>query len=94
MKNLNHHGYDTTKAHSDTVCVRYSHHIVGMSLTTTQVWSWDGGDAIVVVVGNPGEGWTVIRHENHVTVVPGSLHVAMRAVGLDPSEYEAPKVAA
>lgn len=87
-KALNHHGVNISKAHSDTQCVRYSHHIVGFSLSTTQVWSWKGGDAIVVVVGPQGDGWTVIRNEGTVTAVPGSLHVAMQAVGMDPSEYE------
>jgi hypothetical protein len=86
-KKLNHHGVNVDMAHSDTRCVRYTHPIIGESLSTTQVWSWEGGDAIVVVTGR-GDAWTVIRHEDLITAVPASLHDAMRAVGVDPEEYQ------
>lgn len=88
MKALYHHGVNTSKAHPDTVHLRYMHEVTGMSLSTTQVWSWEGGDAIVVVVGRVGEGWTVIRNDGKVTAVPAPLRGAMAAVGMDPTEYE------
>ena len=87
-KPLRHHGNDYKGLHSDTVCLRWTHVIMSESLSTTQAWSWDDGDAIVVVSGPRGEAWTAIRNEGVVTAVPGSLNDAMGAIGLDPNEFE------
>lgn len=54
----------------------------------TQHWRWTGGDAIMVLVSI--ESWCVIRVEDRVQVIKvRSLNAAMRAVGLNPEDFQA-----
>ena len=91
MKNLYHHGYDANKASKLTQEARWTSHQTAMWISTTQVWSWDGGDAIVVATGHLPYATThvVIRIGDKVTVMEGSLNTAMLAHGIDPKEYVA-----
>jgi hypothetical protein len=66
--------------------VRYSHPDVCHWFPTTQAWTWDGGDALVVVTGHCPytQCYVVLRIGDEVHVVPaGGLDSAARAFGLD-----------
>jgi len=79
-------GDDVALAHKLTQDLRYSDDRVKYSLTVTQVWTWKGGDAIVVLVKNPyGNlplGHTVIRVGKKVQVIEAPLVGALRQVGI------------
>ena len=84
-------GSDLKKIAPETVSARYLQlgHVIGH----TQVWKWDGGDAIALVtnmLGEPPAGAVVIRVGDTVEVffdVQG-LSGAMRAMGLDPTSFQ------
>jgi hypothetical protein len=83
------HGTDTTKVAQITFNERWQHERTRTQLATTQVWTWDDGDAIVVVTNE--YPIVVIRVGGVVSVVYGccgGLQDAMRFVGLDPREYK------
>lgn len=91
MNTLRHHGNDETKVHSDTLLVRNTDYRTAPWYSTTQVWSWEGGDAIVVVVGDIRNSYAVVvlRIGDKVHVVEqASLCSAMDAFGLDSKSYK------
>jgi hypothetical protein len=72
-----------------TQAIRYEHPII-RHWVTTQCWTWDGGDAMVVMVGAGAEStvYVAIRVGDEVQVVRAEgVNQAMRAVGLDPSTF-------
>jgi hypothetical protein len=86
MKSLRHHGVDESRVHEDTQHLRWSDPRTSSWVSTTQVWSWDNGDAIVVIVGNTP--FVVIRNGDKVQILPAdSVNAAMASVGLDPDGY-------
>lgn len=64
--------------------LRYSHPSCCSWFPTTQAWSWDGGDALVVITGR-GRGvqcYVVLRFENELHVVAaGGVCQALRVFG-------------
>lgn len=85
------HGNDASKAHKRTREVRYTDARVAGWLSTTQVWTWHGGDAIVVVTGRlpRTQTYIVLRLKDKVHVVEGvGLNAALQAHGLDPKKFE------
>lgn len=91
MKTLRHHGIDESKAHSDTQIVRRTHYLTCGWYSTTQVWSWDGGDAIVVMTGklDRAEAVVIIRIGDQVHAVrDASVSSAMDAFGLESNSYK------
>ena len=58
----------------------------------TQLWGWNGGDAIVTVCGNlPDEVFCIVAiryNENEIQVVRAeSVVAAMKMVGIDPAIF-------
>jgi hypothetical protein len=80
-------GNDLNEAHADTRAVRWSDLRTCNSLTTTQVWKWRGGDAIVVLANDPysrlPKSYVVIRKGKKVQVIEGALHDALLATGTE-----------
>ena len=90
-KPLIHHGYDTSKVSTLTLNARWEDLRTSRWLTTTQVWSWEGGDAIVVVTndyyGRP-TNYVVLRVGNEIHFVEGvGVAKAMASFGFDPKDY-------
>lgn len=85
-------GCDERNAHVSTQQERWRNPTTGASLTTTQVWTWSGGDAIVVVCNTlrqRNSSAVVIRVGKKITVISdASLNSAMQAVGLNPSDFK------
>ncbi len=91
MKTLNHHGDNESKVHSDTQLVRRTDWRTAPWYSTTQVWSWDGGDAIVVMTGRLGNAKAVVvlRVGDKVHVVEdASLNSAMMAFGINTTGWK------
>jgi len=91
MKKLHHHGVNVNAVDKRTFAMRYGHYDTACWLSTTQVWSWKGGDAIVVMTGSIGaaQAYVVIRQGDKVQVLPADgLSRAMEAVGLNPKEFQ------
>jgi hypothetical protein len=89
-KPLIHHGYDQSKASKLTFEARWSDPRTSPWYSTTQVWSWEGGDAIVVVTGHfpRATNYVVLRVGNQVHFVEGvGVAKAMAAFGFDPKDY-------
>ncbi len=86
MTPVRHHGTNEEAVHSDTRLVRWTDIRTCNWISTTQVWSFDGGDAIVVVTGTcPNtSAFTVLRIGEKVHVVEASLSDSMKAFGLTP----------
>ena len=91
MNTLRNHGIDESKASKETQLVRRTDYRLMFWISTTQVWSWDGGDAIVVVVGEARESHSVvvlrIGDKVHVVECMG-LATAMDAYGLDSKSFQ------
>jgi len=91
VKNLYHHGDNESKASKLTQAARWSGPTARW-LCATQVWSWEGGDAIVVVTGrfpSPTVPYVVLRIGDKIHhVADASLHTAMQAFGLNPKDYQ------
>jgi hypothetical protein len=87
---LIHHGVDESKANEATRTARWNDLRTSNWLSTTQVWSWDDGDAIVVITGYlPSvHSYVVIRIGQEVNFVEGvGLKSAMSAFGLDLADF-------
>lgn len=76
--------------HNDTKVVRYTDLRVCDWLSTTQAWAWEGGDALVVLTGRCPyvQDYTVIRTGDKVQVIPGSLAMAMSAIGMNVKDFD------
>ena len=89
---LSHHGDDESKVSSDLRCYRWCDYRSALSITT-QVWSWEGGEAIVFVYGPVGDSHTVVVlrvGDRFHTVQDVGLKVAMEAYGFEgPYEIQA-----
>lgn len=86
MKTIWHHGCDESKASAKTQEVRRTHQFTAQWISTTQVWSWKGGDAIVVMTNTFGRpnSVVVLRIGDKVHVVTdASVNSAMKAYGLE-----------
>ena len=89
-KPLIHHGIDESKVAELTKNERWIDPRTSHWSSTTQVWSWEGGDAIVVLTGCIGEAmnYVVMRLGDKVHLVAGTgLAGAMRAFGIDLNDY-------
>jgi len=89
-KPLIHHGVDSSKVSPLTLNARWDDLRTCTWLSTTQVWSWDGGDAIVVVTGHcpNATNYVVLRVGNKVHFVEGvGVAKAMSAFGFDSKDY-------
>ena len=75
-----------------TVSERYLNPQTAYWIGHTQVWQWDGGDAITVITNHAGEpcsGSVVIRVGDQISTIPCSgLFSAMKCMGLDPKEFK------
>lgn len=80
-------GDDVSVVHKSTLALRFSDYRVRTSLTTTQVWTWKGGDAIIVLAADPysrlPKGYTVLRIGKKVEVYEGPLAHALRTAGIE-----------
>lgn len=89
MKTLNHLGNTVDKVDPETV-MAWRTHWATAGWMTTQTWSWDGGDALVGIVGDifNAKAYVAIRIDRTIHVVQAEgLTSAMAAFGLNPSEY-------
>jgi hypothetical protein len=91
-KPLIHHGYDTSKVSTLTLNARWEDLRTSRWLITTQVWSWKGGDAIVVVTndryGRP-TNYVVLRVGDQIHFVEGvGVLKAMRNTRLARNKLE------
>lgn len=79
-------GDDMNKAHELTRAKRWSDMRVCNSLTTTQVWKWRGGDAIVVLAKDPysstPKGYSVVRMGKKVEVYEGAIRPVLEGLGI------------
>ncbi len=76
-----------------TFKLRAEHPETMYECAVTQIWKWDGGDAIVIVTRKSGDAdmraHVVIRNVDDVRVLKADgLHDAMRQIGLDPLDFE------
>jgi len=81
---LHHCGDDMNKAHELTRAMRWNDYRVCNSLSTTQVWKWHGGDAIVVVANDHYgrlTGYSVVRMGKKVQVFEGAIKPVLEALG-------------
>lgn len=88
---LYHHGIDASKLSKEILEARWQDPRTSRWLTTTQVWSWKGGEAIVIVThddyGRPGS-YVVMRLGKNIHFVENSsLADAMRAFDIDIKSY-------
>ena len=87
---LIHHGINESKVNEATRAARRTDLRTADWISTTQVWSWDGGDAIVVVTGHLPNVVTcvVIRIGREINFVErAGLKGAMSAFGLDLADF-------
>lgn len=88
-KVLRHLGGRVDQVSSDTWRTWCSHWATAGWLHS-QSWAWDGGDAIVGIVGDitHAKPWVAIRIGSTVHVLQcEGVNAAMAAFGLDPGEY-------
>lgn len=75
-----------------TVSERYLNSKTAYWVGHTQVWQWDGGDAITVITnhaGEPCQGTVVIRVEDKICAIEcDGLTDAMAIMGLNPKEFQ------
>lgn len=89
-KPLIHHGVDSSKVSALTLEARWGDIRTSPWYSTTQVWAWDGGDAIVVVTGRSPyvTNYVVLRLGNEIHFVEGvGLKYAMESFGINFKDY-------
>lgn len=88
---LLHHGYDESKASEATRRIRQSDVRTRYQAATTQVWSWEGGDAIIIFAPEAAVGYlgyAVIRVQDDVQVIEcDGLKAALRWFNINLSDY-------
>jgi len=85
-------GSDLERIDPRTVSERYLNSKTAYWIGHTQVWQWEGGDAITVITNHAGEpckGCVVIRVEDKVCAIECSgLMDALAIMGQDPKEFQ------